>query len=88
MLRIIWITVRALLSAFRSRRDLALRQQFAAFKARDTKARIRYADHAFWVVLRRRWSCWADVPAGTVAVAIRAAPQHMTSLLHGFMAGR
>ena len=39
MLQIIWLVVRALVSGFRSRRDLvvenlALRQQLAAFKAR------------------------------------------------------
>jgi hypothetical protein len=66
MLRVIWIVLRALASAFRSRRDLvlevlALRQQLAAFKSRGKQARVRPADRAFSVVLRRLWARWADV---------------------------
>jgi putative transposase len=65
MFRIIWIVVRTLASAFRSRRDLvlevlALRQQLAAFKSRRRSPRIRPADRAFWLVLRRLWSRWTD----------------------------
>jgi len=65
MLRIIWIALLTLASALRSRRhlvleNLALRQQLAAFKSRGTQPRIRGADRAFWVVLRRLWSRWAD----------------------------
>ena len=64
MLQIIWLVVRALVSGFRSRRDLvvenlALRQQLAAFKARGKRPRLRPADRAFWVVLRRLWGRWA-----------------------------
>jgi hypothetical protein len=66
MFCIIWIVVRTLGSAFRSRRDLvlenlALRQQLAAFKARGKPPRIRPADRAFWLVLRRFWARWRDV---------------------------
>jgi putative transposase len=39
---------------------IALRQQLATFKARDRQPRIRPADRAFWVVLRRVWARWAD----------------------------
>jgi putative transposase len=65
MLRIIWIAVLALASVIRSRRNLvlenlALRQQLAAFKSRGRSARIRPADRAFWLVLRRVWSAWRD----------------------------
>lgn len=65
MLRIIWVVLRTLGSAFRSRRDLvlenlALRKQLAAFKARGKEPRVRPADRAFWLVLRRVWSRWAD----------------------------
>jgi hypothetical protein len=65
MLRIIWIILRAAVSALRSRRhlvleNLALRQQLAAFKARGKHPRVRPADRAFWVVLRRLWARWAD----------------------------
>jgi putative transposase len=65
MLRIIWIALATLVSAFRSRCDLvlevlALRQQLAAFKSRGKQPRIRPADRAFWIVLRRFWSRWAD----------------------------
>ena len=68
MLRIVWIALGALPSAFRSRRDLllevlALRQQLAAFKARSKRPRIGPADRAFWVVLRRLWARWADALA-------------------------
>jgi len=57
--------IRALVSAFRSRHqlvleNLALRQQLAAFKARGKTPRIRAADRAFWVLLRRLWARWAD----------------------------
>jgi hypothetical protein len=65
MLRIIWIVLRAVVSAFRSRRELvlenlALRQQLAMFKSRCRPSRIRLADRAFWIVLHRFWSRWVD----------------------------
>jgi hypothetical protein len=48
-----------------SRRDLplenlALRQQLAAYKARNRRPRINAADRAFWVVLHRLWERWRD----------------------------
>ena len=65
VLRIIWIVLRAIVYAFRSRRDLvlenlALRQQLAAFKSRGKPPRVRPADRAFWIVLRRLWVRWTD----------------------------
>jgi len=64
MLRIIWIVLRGFVSMLRRQRALAveiiaLRQQLATFKARDRQPRIRPADRAFWVVLRRVWVRWA-----------------------------
>lgn len=66
MFRIIAIVIRSLSSSLRSRSELllenmVLRQQLAAFKARGKRPRIRAADRAFWVVLRRLWARWADV---------------------------
>ena len=65
MFRVIWIGLRTLVSALRSHHqlileNLALRQQLAAFKARGTRPRIRTADRAFWVLLRRWWTGWTD----------------------------
>ncbi len=58
------MSMRVFVSAFRSRRDLllenlALRQQLAILAPRR-RPLIRPADRAFWVVLRRLWSGWAD----------------------------
>lgn len=52
MLRIVRIVVRTLLSAFHSRRELALenlalRQQLAAFQSKGKHSRIHPADRAF-----------------------------------------
>ncbi|MBN1774814.1 MAG: hypothetical protein JXB32_26380, partial [Deltaproteobacteria bacterium] len=65
MLRIIWIVLRTLVSALRSRRELvlenlALRQGLPAFKARGKHPRVRPADRAFWIVLRRFWARWTE----------------------------
>ncbi len=65
MLRLLLALIRALLSSFRSRRELllenlALRQQLATF-VRTRRPLIGPADRAFWVVLRSVWSRWADV---------------------------
>ena len=51
MFRIVWVLIRALVSAFRSRHqlvleNLALRQQLAAFMARRARPRIRATDRA------------------------------------------
>ena len=57
----------ALRSAFRTRADLslenlALRQQLANLQQRTSgRPRLRNSDRAFWLVLSRFWSRWADV---------------------------
>ena len=67
MVRLLTASVAALLSEFRSRRELvlenlALRQQVATV-LQKRRPRIRPADRAFWVVLRRLWSRWSDAIA-------------------------
>ena len=64
MLRLLRATIAAILSGFRSRRELvlenlALRQQLATV-LQKRRPLIRPSDRAFWVVLRRLWSGWAD----------------------------
>ena len=56
----------ALRSAFRTRAELALenlalRQQLANLRHTSGRTRIHMADRAFWLVLSRLWSRWADV---------------------------
>jgi transposase InsO family protein len=56
----------ALRSTFRTRAELALenlalRQQLANLRHTSGRPRIRMADRAFWLVLSRLWSRWADV---------------------------
>ena len=56
----------ALRSALRTHADialenLALRQQLANFRRTSGRPRLRASDRAFWVVLSRLWSRWADV---------------------------
>src|ERR1019366_7030355 len=41
--------------------NLALRQQLANLRHMSGRPRIRMADRAFWIVLSRLWSRWADV---------------------------
>ena len=53
-------------SAFRTRADLALenlalRQQLANLRRTSGRPHLRKADRAFWIVLSRLWSRWADV---------------------------
>jgi len=53
-------------SVFRTRAELALenlalRQQLANLRHMSGRPRIRMADRAFWLVLSRMWSRWADV---------------------------
>ena len=53
-------------SAFRTRAELALenlalRQQLANLRHMSGRPRIHMADRAFWLVLSRMWSRWADV---------------------------
>ena len=66
MLRLLWTLLRTLNSARRGYEhlvieNLVLRQQLATFKASRRRPRLRTADRAFWVALRRLWSHWADV---------------------------
>ena len=56
----------ALRAAFRSRADLALenlalRQQLANLRRASGRPRLGKSDRAFWLVLARLWSRWADV---------------------------
>ena len=53
-------------SAFRTRVDLALenlalRQQLANLQRTSGRPRLRNSDRAFWLVLSRFWSRWADM---------------------------
>src|SRR6266516_1281584 len=64
MLRLLTVSIAALFSGLRSRRELilenlALRQQLATV-LQKRRPRIGPADRAFWVTLRRLWSRWAD----------------------------
>src|SRR6266513_3575362 len=64
MLRLLTVSIAALFSGLRSRRELilenlALRQQLATV-LQKRRPRIGPADRAFWVVLRRLWSRWSD----------------------------
>ena len=68
MLALIQAVVGALFSALRSRasvvaENLALRQQLAVLRRRTPRPRLRPLDRAFWAVLVRTWSRWADVLA-------------------------
>jgi putative transposase len=65
MLRLVCAIFAALVSSFRSRRDLvlenlALRQQLSTLASRQRPS-IRPSDRVFWVTLRRLWSRWKDV---------------------------
>ena len=56
----------ALLSAFRTRanlalENLALRQQLANLRRTSGRPHLRMADRVFWLVLSRLWSRWSDV---------------------------
>jgi hypothetical protein len=65
----------ALVAALRSRaslvlENLALRQQLAVLKRATPRPRLHPVDRAFWAVLSRIWSRWAEalviVKPGTV----------------------
>ena len=58
--------VRALISAFKVRRELALenvalRQQLAVLRRSVKRPRLSNADRVFWVLLRRIWTDWESV---------------------------
>jgi len=60
--------VGAVLTALRSRaslvaENLALRQQLAVLRRQTSRPQLRPIDRAFWVVLSRVWSRWADALA-------------------------
>jgi hypothetical protein len=57
---------RALRAGFRPRTDLvienlALRQQLAVLQRNSKRPRLRHLDRAFWLLLSRIWSRFADV---------------------------
>ena len=62
----IWSLLCSLLSAFKTRRslaleNLALRQQLAVQKRSVKRPRLSNVDRGFWVLLRRFWTDWARV---------------------------
>jgi transposase InsO family protein len=68
MLALLKATLGALLAAFRPRarlviENLALRQQLAILQHTTPRPRLRTFDRAFWVVLSRTWSRWAEALA-------------------------
>jgi hypothetical protein len=65
MMSLLAALVSALISPFCSRaslvaENLALRQQLAVLRRAAPRPRLRPVDRAFWVVLSRAWSRWAD----------------------------
>lgn len=68
MLALVEAVIGAFFAAFRPRaslvaENLALRQQLAVLRRRIPRPRLRPIDRAFWVLLSRTWSRWADVLA-------------------------
>ena len=66
MVALILSLLGSLRSAHRTRADLALenlalRQQLINLRRTSSRARLRNCDRAFWLVLSRFWSRWADV---------------------------
>ena len=58
--------VRALVSAFKARRELALdnvalRQQLAVLRRSVKRPRLSNVDRGFWVLLRSIWTDWESV---------------------------
>ena len=68
MVTLLEAIVGAVLAALRPRaslvlENLALRQQLSILRRSRRRPRLRPLDRAFWVVLSRTWSRWADVLA-------------------------
>ncbi len=68
MFELLVAVVGALRGGFRSRtgliaENLALRQQVAVLPASATASQLRPLDRAFWILLSRSWSRWADALA-------------------------
>ncbi len=66
MIKLLRTVLTSVVSAFRTRRDLALenlalRQQLALFRQTGRRPRLSDADRAFWVVLSRIWARWKGV---------------------------
>src|SRR6516164_8442238 len=62
--------------------NLALRQQLAVFKRRNSRPKLIVADKMFWVFLRRFWSCWKAaliVVSPDTCVIMAAAPSPVSS---------
>ncbi len=62
----IWSLLCSLISAFKTRRslaleNLALRQQLAVLQRSVKRPRLSNVDRGFWVLLRRFWTDWARV---------------------------
>ena len=62
----IWLFLRSFISAFTTRRslaleNLALRQQLAVLKRSAKRPRLSNVDRGFWVLLRRTWTDWDSV---------------------------
>ena len=62
-----WLSIflRAIVSMFRTRRNLAfenllLRQQLAVLKNKDVRPQLTQADRIFWAFASRIWSHWRD----------------------------
>src|SRR5436309_13937030 len=63
MVRWLWIVLGTLRSVVRTHRELALenlalRQQLAVWKARQSRPRLTAMDRIFWVLLSRLWPNW------------------------------
>jgi putative transposase len=66
MFTIVFNLLRALRAGFRPRADLvienlALRQQLSVLRRDSKRPRLRHLDRAFWLLLSRIWSGFADV---------------------------
>jgi hypothetical protein len=72
MVRWLGILLRTLLSAVRTRRELArenlaLRQQLAVWKARQPRPRLTEMDRFFWVLLSRLWRSWRPLLCAAIS---------------------